>query len=290
MVDLHCHSKFSDGTDTVDKIVDKWIDLNLKFVSITDHDTIGGIQYLFSNDALMQKLKINGICCIKGIEFSCIDDNDKIHILAYNYDDQNLAFNEAICEGKARRLKKFIARADKLKETYGIEFDDDSYQKMLDSDYMGKPIMARQLVKDGKFKDMWEAYNCLNSLNISDSDTRIDASLAMHGIVDAGGIAVWAHPLGGLGEPRISYNDVERIIQKLKPLGLKGLECYYSLYTEEEIEKLISIAKKYDLAVSAGSDYHGKNKKTGLKELTKGKVLDLSVDKVTLIDMINKNA
>lgn len=289
MVDLHCHSNFSDGTDTVENIVDKWIDLGLKYVSLTDHDTIAGVNYLLGNAELLAKLKDNDITFIKGIEFSCYDDGDKVHILAYGYDENNTDFNDAILEGKARRVKKFILRADKLKELHNIEFEEKTYEKMLDASYIGKPIMARQLVNDGKFKDMWEAYQCLNALNISDEDTRIDVSLAMKGIVSAGGQAVWAHPLGGLGEPRITYDDVERIIKKFKPMGLRGLECYYCMYTEEEIENLKNIAEKYGLAISAGSDYHGKNKRTGMKELSKDKVLDLTPKEVTLIDLINKN-
>ena len=57
----------------------------------------------------------------------------------------------------------------------------------------------------------------------------------------------------------------------------------------EEIEKLKSIAKKHDLLISAGSDYHGKNKKTGMKELSEDRVLDLNPEQVTLINAVKKN-
>ncbi len=289
MIDLHCHSNFSDGTDSVEQIVEKWSKLGLKYVSLTDHDTVSGVKYLLSNNELMETLEERGITFIKGIEFSCFDEGDKLHILAYDYDENNADFQAAIDEGKTKRVKKFILRAEKLKEKHGIEFDEKAYNDMLHFDYIGKPIMARQLLNDGVFNDMYDAFKVLNALNISDGDTRIDARFAMKAIKSAGGIAVWAHPLGGLGEPVITYDDVERIIEKLKPLGLKGLECYYCLYTEDEIEKLKSIAKKHNLFISAGSDYHGKNKKTGMKELSKDKVLDLNTEQVTLINAIKKN-
>ena len=70
MIDLHCHSKFSDGTDSVEQIVDKWISLGLKYVSITDHDTVAGVKYLLSNDSIKKTLADNDITFIKGIEFS----------------------------------------------------------------------------------------------------------------------------------------------------------------------------------------------------------------------------
>ena len=289
MIDLHCHSNFSDGTDSIEQIVEKWIKLGLKYVSITDHDTVAGVNYLINNAEIKKILREKGITFIKGIEFSCFDEGDKLHILAYDYDENNEDFLAVIEEGKSRRTKKFILRAEKLKEKHGIEFDEKSYNEMLNFDYIGKPIMARQLINDGVFNDMYDAFKVLNALNISDEDTRIDAKFAMNVIKSAGGLAVWAHPLGGLGEPVITYEEVERIIEKLKLMGLKGLECYYCLYTEDEIEKLKSIAKKHGLMISAGSDYHGKNKKTGMKELSKDRILDLNQEQVTLINVINKN-
>lgn len=289
MVDLHCHSNFSDGTDSIEQIVEKWSKLGLKYVSITDHDTVAGVKYLLSNKDLLDKLSEKNITFIKGIEFSCFDEGDKLHILAYDYDENNEDFQAAINEGKTKRVKKFILRAEKLKEKHGIEFDEKAYNDMLHFDYIGKPIMARQLLEDGVFDDMYDAFKVLNALNVSDEDTRIDAKFAMSAIKSAGGVAVWAHPLGGLGEPVITYNDVERIIEKLKPMGLKGLECYYCLYTDDEIEKLKKIADKYGLFISAGSDYHGKNKKTGMKELSKDTILDLTPEQVTLIKGLNKN-
>ena len=289
MIDLHCHSNFSDGTDSIEQIVEKWIKLGLKYVSITDHDTVAGVNYLINNAEIKKILREKGITFIKGIEFSCFDEGDKLHILAYDYDENNEDFLAVIEEGKSRRTKKFILRAEKLKEQHGIEFDEKDYNAMLNFDYIGKPIMARQLLEDGVFGDMYDAYSILNSLDISDEDTRIDARIAMKAIKSAGGIAVWAHPLGGLGEPIITYDDVERIIEKLKPMGLKGLECYYCLYTEDEIEKLKKIADKHGLFISAGSDYHGKNKKTGMKELSKDEVLDLRPEQVSLINAIKKN-
>ena len=56
-IDLHIHTKFSDGTDSIEELIDKWIDNNLQYVSITDHDTIDGVKYLYGNANLINKLK-----------------------------------------------------------------------------------------------------------------------------------------------------------------------------------------------------------------------------------------
>ena len=79
-----------------------------------------------------------------------------------------------------------------------------------------------------------------------------------------------------MNEPRITLEHVEEIITKLIPLGLKGLECYYNLYTMEEIERLVSIANKYNLLITAGSDYHGKNKDASIGEVADKKSFDAS--------------
>ena len=76
----------------------------------------------------------------------------------------------------------------------------------------------------------------------------------------AGGIAVWAHPLGGTGEKRLTKEQFVVQLQTLKKAGIAGVECYYSEYTMEEVEMLRQAAVKEGLYISGGSDYHGTNK------------------------------
>jgi len=79
-------------------------------------------------------------------------------------------------------------------------------------------------------------------------------------ILAAGGIPVWAHPLGGEGERRISAEEFQTQLETLLSYGLQGLECWYSRYTEKEIQGLLGTAQEKGLLVSGGSDYHGANK------------------------------
>ena len=89
---------------------------------------------------------------------------------------------------------------------------------------------------------------------------RVDAIRAIKAIKAAGGIAVWAHPLGGTGEKRLSEDQFRAQLDLLCSVGLDGLECYYSEYTKEEIEMLCDAATQKGLKISGGSDYHGTRK------------------------------
>ena len=94
-----------------------------------------------------------------------------------------------------------------------------------------------------------------------------DGKEAIDAIKCAGGVPVWAHPLGGEGEKHISQSDFLQKLSTMINLGIQGLECYYSRYTHEEIEFLVKTAKENNLYITGGSDYHGKNKDIPLGKL-----------------------
>ena len=268
MIDLHIHTKFSDGTDGIDAIVNKIIDKRVKTFAITDHDTIDGVESLLGNSQIRELLDSHNIKFVPGIEFSSILGREKIHLLGYNCQLDNADFLKAIEMGWQKRRGKYELRLQALKEQLGIEFTASSLEQMNKLKYVGKPIMANYLVKDGFFDNRQDAIlSGIHKLKLPAQEVRLDANIVIPAIVGAEGICVWAHPLGGLGEKRIDFEKVEEIIQKLIPLGLKGLECYYNLYTEEECERLEELANKYQLLVSSGSDYHGKNKDCDIGEV-----------------------
>ncbi len=286
MIDLHIHTNHSDGTDSVENVVDKVIEKGLHTFAITDHDTITGVKELLNNNELMSKLKDNNVRFVSGIEFSSIIDGDKIHLLGYECDMENSEFLNAIDLGWQKRKGKYLLRLEALKEQLGIEYSQQSLDEMNKLNYVGKPIMANYLVKEGLFETRHDAIiNGIHKLKLPPQEIRLDAKIILPAIVNSGGICVWAHSLGGLGEKRISLDKVESIIQKLLPLGLKGLECYYNLYTEEECRELEKLAEKYNLVVSAGSDYHGKNKDADIGEVMNKAAFDAS-DKVTVLNLI----
>ncbi len=90
---------------------------------------------------------------------------------------------------------------------------------------------------------------------------RIDGSTAVSAILHAGGIPVWAHPLGGEGEKRLAQEQFRAQLAYLMGCGIRGLECYYSRYESADRAFLAEQAALHGLLVSGGSDYHGSNKR-----------------------------
>jgi len=111
-------------------------------------------------------------------------------------------------------------------------------------------------------------------------NTRFDGIEAINAIISAGGVPVWAHPLGGEGE---SHMSAEEFLPRLKIMiecGIQGLECYYSRYNTQETEFLLKCANENNLLISGGSDYHGTN-----KDIPAG-MLNITADKLTIVERL----
>ena len=117
-------------------------------------------------------------------------------------------------------------------------------------------------------------------------DTRFEIEEALFAIKDSGGIAIWAHPLGGEGEIHLTKEEFLPKLDTMVKFGIEGLECYYSRYSEKEIKFLLECVSKNNLLISGGSDYHGKN-----KDIPLGKLNDTNspteASKLTILSAIN---
>lgn len=83
---------------------------------------------------------------------------------------------------------------------------------------------------------------------------------AISGILASGGIPVLAHPFYGSGDELIVGEEMDERLRRLIRCGLKGIEAFYSGFSEKLQKDALSLADQYDLLVTAGSDYHGGNK------------------------------
>lgn len=253
--DLHLHTTASDGSDTPSELIALAKEAGLTVISVTDHDTLNGC---------IEAIKIpqNDVKVITGIEFSCHHygtvDFD-CHILGYGFDPESPELLAALAHGRQMRLMKLEARLEYLRDRFGIRFDGDELEWLYSLNSAARPHLAGLLVKRGLADSIADAIDSyLKGDNFPDD--RIDAIEAISAIISAGGIPVYAHPIGGEREKRLTQEELTERVDALIPLGLGGLECYYSRYSESDEEKLISFAKSRGLLISAGSDYHGKNK------------------------------
>ena len=277
-IDMHLHSSYSDGSDSVPFLVEKLIKNGITTFSLTDHDSVRGIPELLREAKGRAR-------AITGVEFSCLDEGDSCHILAYGFSPDDPHILALVEKGEELRRKNFENRKEHLENAHSIFFTEDELAWLFSLPKIGKPHIARILIARGLAKDTQDVIRrYLNGCK--DNDVRLSAKETVCAILKAGAVPVWAHPLGGEGEDHLSPAEFIDLAHRLVSYGIQGMECYYSRYNEEEIAFLLQKANELSLAVSGGSDYHGENKTVLLAELQAGKTKFVTENMLSLLDLL----
>lgn len=245
--DLHLHSTFSDGKLTPEQILEVSKNNGVKYISITDHDSIDS-QYITRRNN-------DGINVIPGIEFSSEIYEFEIHILGYFIDIDNKNLNDVVNNLKKSRIKRAKSIIDKLRNE-GIELNIDDIIK--DNLSIGRAHIANEIVKKGyeeSFKGAFLKY-LLKGKPAYVSGEKLNYKDSIRVIKEANGIAVLAHP----GKIYKSM-AVEKIIKELKCYGLNGIEVYHPSHSKEQVNLFYNLSKKYKLSITGGSDFHGGHNK-----------------------------
>lgn len=242
--DLHVHTNHSDGLLTPRQVIDLAIIKNLDGIAITDHDNVNGIE------AAVQYSKIkNKIHVIPGIEFGCIFSDEEVHILGYFIDYKSSKLKEITENLKNNRVKRGIEMVNKVNKL-GMKIDLDEVQLMAEDNYIGRPHIARALVKYGyvsNIKEAFELYLNRGKEAYVERDTlKIDEVINL--IHNLQGIAVLAHP-GVIKD--------HRIIEYCIDVGIDGIEAIHSKHSSKDVKRLLDMAKSNRLVITGGSDCHG---------------------------------
>ena len=252
-IDLHMHTTISDGTDTPEEILKHVKETGLDLFSVTDHDAVRGCEII------SDLLRKNDPLFVPGVEFSSKDDRGKYHILGYDYDIQAKPIRQLVMKAHEYRMTKVFDRLDSLESVFGIRFPEEEVMKLLARNNPGKPHMGNLMVKYGYVETKEIAIEeYIDKLPVKSRYVRPEE--AVQAILESGGIPVLAHPSFGSGSQMITGADMEERLQYLMDFGLQGVEAFYSRFTGDLVEELLAFAGKYNLYVTAGSDYHGKNK------------------------------
>jgi predicted metal-dependent phosphoesterase TrpH len=251
-IDLHTHSRASDGTDTPAGLVRAAADAGLDVLAITDHDTADGWA-----EASTAALEL-GIELVPGMEISTIHRGRSVHLLAYLPDPTYppLAGELArVLSGRASRVPAMLQRLHRL----GIEITEDDVRRASDGTAApGRPHIADALVTLGVVADRTEAFNRYLGAGKAAYVDRYAAPLeaTIRYVTEAGGVAVIAHPWGrgGLGRPD------ESTLAALKTVGLAGIEVDHQDHDPATRERLRAIARNLALVATGSSDYHGVGK------------------------------
>ena len=256
-IDLHMHSTVSDGTETPPEVLGHVRAAGIALFSLTDHDAVRGCTMI------RDLLGPDDPEFVTGVEFSCRDEQGKYHILGYGYDPDADAIRGVVEMGHRYRMNKVRTRIEFIRDRYGFTFPEDEIQSLLALDNPGKPHIANLMVRHG-FAPSREAAirEYLDHERFPGEYVRPEE--AVRGILQSGGIPVLAHPAFGSGKELIVGWEMDRRLQRLTGFGLQGVEAFYSGFTPDLTAEILSFAEKYRLYVTAGSDWHGKNKSVAL--------------------------
>lgn len=242
--DLHLHTTASDGRLTPDELVDLAVKKGLEVIAITDHDSVSGVEA-----ATAAALKYPGLKVIPGVEINTDYISGEVHILGYFIDSQDKALNtalEKIRESRVGRAQKMIKRLDDL----NLHIEWSRVQELARGESVCRPHIAQALLEKGYIeneKEAFDRYIGRNGPAYVERD-KVKPTDAVAIILKARGLPVLAHPA--------YIESLDKLINDLKNTGLVGLEAYYGEYDEPTKRSMVSIAQKYGLLTTGGSDYH----------------------------------
>ena len=249
-IDLHLHTTASDGRFTPAEIVAKAAGLGLEVIAITDHDTVDGIA-----PALIAAREFPRLTVIPGVEINTDVPQGEAHLLGYFIDYTNDNLSDALKRLRDSRHLRAQRMIEKL-EGLGVTISWPRVRELAAGGTIGRPHIAQALQEKGyitSFKEAFTRYIGRDGPAYVERD-KITQEEAVELVLKAHGLPVLAHPF--------TAGEVEPIVKRLKEAGLVGLETYYKEYTAGEIRELVTLAQKYGLLVTGGSDYHGLGENT----------------------------
>jgi 3',5'-nucleoside bisphosphate phosphatase len=241
-VDLHIHTKLSDGTSSVSEILEMAVAKNLAAISITDHDCIKAYPDAVSRGAEL------GVDVLPGVELSSEFQGHDIHILGYLVDFDNTPFNRKLAELKDARYVR-AQRMVKNLNRQGIDLRFETVLNIAGEAAIGRPHIAAAMLKEELVYSYKEAFDkhigydspaYVEKLTMSPKEV-FDLILGAHGI------PVLAHP---------GVTSVDERIPEFIRDGLMGIEVYHSEHSSTIEQFYKRICKKHGLLMTGGSDFH----------------------------------
>jgi len=252
-IDLHTHSRASDGTDTPEALVKRAKAAALDVVALTDHDTFDGLAA-----AHAAAIRV-GIGLLPGVEISAQLDGVSVHLLGYGCDTANLRLGgelRKIRTGRERRMPTMLAKLEELGMPVTLA---DVHAQSGGSPSVGRPHVADALVAKGYIASREEAFAGFLDDGGAAFVPRYSVEVVrgirlIHG---AGGVAVIAHPWGRVSRAVLTPDVLARL---RNDHGLDGLEVDHGDHDQADRAQLRALAKQLGLLVTGGSDYHGDGK------------------------------
>lgn len=241
-VDLHTHTKFSDGTFSLEELVNHALNNSIKYLAVTDHDCVKA----FLEEDITQ---IKGLNLIKGVEFGCIFEGLDLHILGYGIDIYSQKLNETLKYLAQKREERMLEMLSKLNAlNIDINYEEITTES---KNIKGRMHLARALCKKRLVKDEQTAFTKYLSYGCPAYVPKVSLSAQQTILLikSIGGISVIAHPFVS----RVNEPFLENIIS----LGIDGIEVYHPKHSEPQKYFLKNKALESGLLITGGSDFHG---------------------------------
>lgn len=264
MIDLHIHTTSSDGSEEPEEIITKAQSAGLKYISITDHDSIGAYKKL-------EKIKVNDYFTgniINGCEFSAVHEGKPVEILGYDIDLESIAESGIISDERFfERENEYLSKMKDVCKNLGIKFS--RTLSIRGGKYFATQVMHSDIKSypenEKHFsKEVWENINAFYRTCVTNADSPFfldqmknypTIQKAADLIKKSGGKAFLAHIYGYI------VDDYDKFLDSIISLNaLDGIECYHSLHSMDKTNYLLDYCNEHKLYASGGSDYHGKIK------------------------------
>jgi predicted metal-dependent phosphoesterase TrpH len=263
LIDLHSHTKFSDGSATPAELIGFAASAGARAVAITDHDTLDGLP---GGRRAAQEC---GIEFVDGVEISADFQPGTMHILGYCFDPSSEELNAALEMLRLARSERNPQIAARL-QNLGLEVNYGEVASLAGNEVVGRPHFASVMVRKGYVASIKEAFDrfLAKGQPAYVEKRKLSPAESIDLIRKAGGVAILAHPY----QMKLSDEDTEDQIKRLRDLGLDGIEAIYSRLSSAERERYVRLADRLGMLVSGGSDFHGTfkpdiNLVTGLGDL-----------------------
>jgi predicted metal-dependent phosphoesterase TrpH len=252
LIDLHMHSTASDGRCTPEELVDRVARAGITTMSLTDHDTLGGIQ------AATAAATLRGIEIVPGIEITSVHRGKDVHVLAYFVSEHTPGLQDLLVHQRKQRLDRALEIAARLARL-GAPLDTDALVATATAPggkALARPQIAEMLIAAGHVKSVPEAFERYLGEDSPAYVPHTGASPAevVSLVTKGGGAASLAHP-GYRGAGPTTPKD--ELVPQLVDAGLTAIEAVHSSHDPEQQAHYVKLAREHGLAITGGSDYHG---------------------------------
>lgn len=248
--DLHTHSHFSDGKLSVAQLLERAKQFQVDTISITDHDTLDAYENI-------ESLNQTDIKIIPGLELSTYWKKIGIHIVGLNIDLKSTAMETLLRTQANIREQRAIKIISRLNSKYQLNIEYNVIKSNLVNGNIGRPHIAQYLVEHNIAKNYQHAFDKYLS-NKKIGDCKFDwpaMSVIIEGIINAGGIAVLAHPL----KYKLTRTKLLELFQEFKDCGGQAIEVLSGKQHASQTQALANIVNQLNLFASTGSDFHQAN-------------------------------